>query len=74
MRLDRRTHPNQAIAVADWRRHVRDLVTSRLSLPSLAAQPLKEAEQWLSQYRAFWEGTFDSLERYLSQEENKEDN
>jgi DNA-binding transcriptional ArsR family regulator len=38
----------------------------------LAAQPLKEAEQWLSQYRAFWEGTFDSLERYLSQEENKE--
>lgn len=39
----------------------------------LAAQPLKEAEQWLSQYRAFWGGTFDSLERYLSQEEDKED-
>jgi DNA-binding transcriptional ArsR family regulator len=39
----------------------------------LAAQPLKEAEKWLSRYRAFWEGTFDSLERYLSQEENKED-
>jgi DNA-binding transcriptional ArsR family regulator len=39
----------------------------------LAAQPLKEAEQWLSQYRAFWEGTFDALTRYLSQEENKED-
>jgi DNA-binding transcriptional ArsR family regulator len=39
----------------------------------LAAQPLQEAEKWLSQYRAFWKGTFDSLERYLSQEENKED-
>jgi DNA-binding transcriptional ArsR family regulator len=39
----------------------------------LAAHPLKEAEQWLSQYRAFWEGTFDQLERFLSQEENKED-
>jgi len=39
----------------------------------LAAQPLKKAETWLSQYRTFWEGTFDSLERYLSQEENKED-
>jgi DNA-binding transcriptional ArsR family regulator len=39
----------------------------------LAAHPLKEAEQWLSQYRAFWEGTFDSLERFLSQQENKED-
>lgn len=36
----------------------------------LAAQPLQEAEKWLSQYRAFWKGTFDSLERYLSQEEN----
>jgi DNA-binding transcriptional ArsR family regulator len=39
----------------------------------LAAQPLQEAEQWLSQYRAFWEGTFDSLARYLIQQENKED-
>lgn len=39
----------------------------------LAARPLKQAEQWLSQYRTFWEGTFDSLERFLSQEENKED-
>ena len=39
----------------------------------LAAEPLKSAEQWISQYRIFWEGAFDSLERYLSQEENKED-
>lgn len=39
----------------------------------LAAQPLKSAEQWIAQYRMFWEGTFDSLERYLSQQENKED-
>jgi len=42
----------------------------------LAAKPLKDAETWLSQYRVFWEGTFDSLERYLSrtdQSEKKED-
>ncbi len=39
----------------------------------LAAEPLKSAEQWIAQYRIFWEGTFDSLERYLSQQENKED-
>lgn len=32
----------------------------------LAAQPLKEAQQWISQYRQFWEGTLDSLERFLS--------
>ena len=39
----------------------------------LAAKPLKDAEAWLSQYHLFWEGTFDSLARYLSQQENKED-
>ena len=33
----------------------------------LAAEPLKHAENWISQYRAFWEGTFDSLERYLAE-------
>jgi DNA-binding transcriptional ArsR family regulator len=33
----------------------------------LAAEPLKEAEQWISQYRRFWEGTLDALERFLSQ-------
>jgi len=39
----------------------------------LAAKPLKDAETWLSQYRLFWEGTLDSLERYLTDRQNKED-
>ena len=39
----------------------------------LAAEPLKQAENWISQYRAFWEDTFDSLERYLAEEKAKED-
>ena len=39
----------------------------------LAAEPLEQAENWISQYRAFWEGTFDSLERYLADEKAKED-
>jgi DNA-binding transcriptional ArsR family regulator len=39
----------------------------------LAAKPLQDAEDWIAQYRKFWEGTFDSLERYLSQSEPKED-
>jgi DNA-binding transcriptional ArsR family regulator len=39
----------------------------------LAAKPLKDAEAWISRYRLFWEGTLDSLERYLSQEKNKEE-
>jgi DNA-binding transcriptional ArsR family regulator len=33
----------------------------------LAARPLKNAEAWISQYRAFWENQFDSLDRYLTQ-------
>jgi DNA-binding transcriptional ArsR family regulator len=39
----------------------------------LAPEPLAHAEQWISQYRAFWEGTFDSLERYLAEPKAKED-
>jgi len=44
----------------------------------LAPAPLKQAEDWIAQYRRFWEGAFDSLERFLSQdppsrnEENKQ--
>jgi DNA-binding transcriptional ArsR family regulator len=38
----------------------------------LAARPLKNAEAWISQYRAFWETQFDALDRYLSQNPNKE--
>ena len=39
----------------------------------LAAAPLKNAEHWIAQYRVFWEGTFDSLERYLAEQKAKED-
>ena len=45
--------------------------TGRTRHCRLAAQPLKDAEQWISQYRRFWEGTFDSLERFLSQPEEQ---
>ncbi len=34
----------------------------------LAPTPLKAAEDWIAQYRRFWEGAFDSLERFLSQD------
>jgi DNA-binding transcriptional ArsR family regulator len=45
--------------------------TGRTRHCRLAAQPLKDAEQWISQYRQFWEGTLDSLERFLEQPENQ---
>jgi DNA-binding transcriptional ArsR family regulator len=34
----------------------------------LAPAPLKQAEDWIAQYRHFWEGAFDSLERFFSQD------
>lgn len=39
----------------------------------LAAEPLKHAEDWLSRYRIFWEQQFASLDRYLMQEQSKEE-
>jgi DNA-binding transcriptional ArsR family regulator len=43
----------------------------------LVAQPMINAAQWLSQYRAFWEDQFDALEEFLNElpdegSENKE--
>lgn len=35
----------------------------------LSAHPLQQAESWLSRYRVFWNRQFDSLERYLMQED-----
>ncbi|MEM7123404.1 MAG: metalloregulator ArsR/SmtB family transcription factor [Pseudomonadota bacterium] len=32
---------------------------------SLMATPMKDAAEWLDGYRAFWDGQFDSLSRYL---------
>jgi DNA-binding transcriptional ArsR family regulator len=31
----------------------------------LEAGPLKDADDWLEQYRRFWEGSFDRLDEYL---------
>ena len=41
----------------------------------LQADPLKDASQWLEQYRQNWEETFDRLDEYLRklQEEQKGD-
>ena len=33
----------------------------------LESAPLKTAQDWIAQYRVFWERAFDSLERFLSQ-------
>lgn len=38
----------------------------------LQAKPLKEAADWVAQYRQFWEASFDRLEDYLEQMQAKE--
>lgn len=38
----------------------------------LNAQPLKEAVDWLENYRRFWEGSFDRLEEYLCELQQKQ--
>ena len=39
--------------------------TAQLRPSRLQGAPLKEAVDWLAQYSAFWEGSFDSLEEHL---------
>jgi len=39
----------------------------------LVARPLKDAEVWISQYRAFWEKQFEALERYLIEQQPQEE-
>jgi len=40
----------------------------------LEAQPLREASNWMAQYRAFWENRLDRLEDYLNTMQAKENN
>ncbi|HKC14245.1 MAG TPA: metalloregulator ArsR/SmtB family transcription factor [Vicinamibacteria bacterium] len=48
-------------------------VDGRIHRCSLGAEPLREAEQWLSRYRPFWGATLDSLARYVEEDKNKRD-
>jgi len=47
-------------------------VDGRVHHCSLSAMPLKEVEKWLNQYRRFWEGTLDSLARYVEGDSEKQ--
>ena len=38
----------------------------------LEAKPMKEAQQWIEEYRKFWEESFDRLDEYLKQIQQKE--
>ena len=38
----------------------------------LKAKPLRDAHDWIDQYRKFWEGRLDRLEEYLCELQSKE--
>jgi DNA-binding transcriptional ArsR family regulator len=39
----------------------------------IQAAPLKEATEWIDQYRRFWEGSFDRLDDYLKEMKRKKE-
>lgn len=40
---------------------------------TLEAAPLREVDDWLKTYRRFWEGSFDRMDGYLKQIQQKAD-
>jgi DNA-binding transcriptional ArsR family regulator len=46
--------------------------TGRVRRCRLAVQPLKQATEWLSYYRIFWENQLNALDRYLMQEQSSQ--
>ncbi len=41
-------------------------ISGRERLCHLVAQPLREAQAWLNDYREFWEARLDALSRYVT--------
>ncbi len=41
--------------------------TGRVHSLKLQAAPMKQASQWIEEYRRFWEGSLDRLEEYLKE-------
>jgi DNA-binding transcriptional ArsR family regulator len=46
--------------------------SGRLHSLKLEAKPMKEVQQWIEEYRKFWEESFDRLDVYLKQLQTKE--
>jgi DNA-binding transcriptional ArsR family regulator len=48
--------------------------SGRVHRLKLEAQPMKEAQQWIEEYRRFWEANLDRLEIYLKKLQTTEKN
>jgi DNA-binding transcriptional ArsR family regulator len=51
---------------------VRRARDGRLSRCGLDATPMRDAAEWVEEYRKFWESQLDALARFLEQNEEKE--
>jgi DNA-binding transcriptional ArsR family regulator len=49
---------------------VRDRKEGRTRICELQAAPLAEAEDWIAEYREFWETRLDALEAYLTEDDD----
>jgi DNA-binding transcriptional ArsR family regulator len=59
------------IRVLERARLVERTVDGRVHRCSLRAEPLREAERWLTNYREFWMGTLDALARHVENLDSK---
>ena len=50
---------------------VMQMKKGRVRQCQLSAKPLKQAEDWLSKYRMFWDYRLDSLEQYMAKKRSK---
>lgn len=46
-------------------------VDGRVHRLKLVEKPLRDAETWIARHRRFWEGTLDSLDRFLEQKQKE---
>jgi DNA-binding transcriptional ArsR family regulator len=51
---------------------VRRRRSGRVHSLKLEAKPMRQAAQWIEEYRRFWEESFDRLDEYLKQLQTKE--
>jgi DNA-binding transcriptional ArsR family regulator len=49
-------------------------IDGRVHRCRLATEPMKRAAEWIEMYRAFWEGQFDELAKYLKSSTQEEKN
>jgi len=46
--------------------------SGRVHQLKLEAAPMQQAQQWIEEYRKFWEDSFDRLDEYLKELQSKE--